>query len=356
MKVLITGEKRKNGLTNTFARAFQKLGRETVIFAEEDLYSRLFPRFKNKYTNKLFWRLFALPVQKEFLNAVRKEKPDLILILKGWYFCPKTLLRIKKELPQTKLFCFNPDNPFNTWHFGASNNWMTKSIPLYDVYFIWAKLLIEDIKKLGAQRVEHLPFGYDPQIHYPIEVSEEEKKIYGSDVAFIGSWDDKREKWLSCLLDYGLKIWGSAWQKAGPNLRQKWQSREAVAEEFSKVCNSAKIILNIIRQQNSEYPGHNISSHNMRTFEVPACGGFLLSVRTDEAKSFFEEDKEAAYFSSPEELKEKLDFYLENEELRNKIAEGGYKKILNSDYAYADRAKKIIEVFNNLKNDYKEKN
>ena len=118
-----------------------------------------------------------------------------------------------------------------------------------------------------------------------------------------------------------------------------------MGEEFSKVCNSAKIILNIIRKQNFEYPGRNISSHNMRTFEVPACGGFLLSARTDEAKGFFEEDREAVYFSTPEELKQKIDFYLKNEELRKEIAEAGYKRLSNSSYSYIDRAKKIIEVY-----------
>jgi len=343
MKVLITGEKRVNGLTNTFVRAFEKLGCDSVVFAEADLYSKYFPRLKNKYTNRLFWKLFCLPLQKEFLVAAKKEKPDLILILKGWHFCPETILAVKKELPKTKIFCFNPDNPFNTWHSGASNSWIRKSIPLYDVYFIWGKFLIDKIKKAGAKRVEYLPFGYDSKLHYPVVASEDERKIYGSDVAFIGSWDEEREIWLSCLLGYDLKIWGNAWRKVDPKLQQKWQGREAVGEEFSKVCNSAKIVLNIIRKQNG-------SAHNMRTFEVPACGGFLLSVRTDEAKIFFEEDKEAAYFSSPEELKEKINFYLDNNELRKKVAEAGYERLLNSGYAYTDRAKKIIEIFSNLKN------
>ncbi len=338
MKILITGEKRKNGLTNTLVRAFENLGCESVIFAEEGSYRQFFPRLKNKYTNRLFWRLFSLPLQKEFLNVVREEKPDLILILKGWYFRPKTFLTIKKELPQTKLFCFNPDNPFNTWHFGASNDWMIKSIPLYDVYFIWGRFLIERIKEAGARRVEYLPFGYDSKLHYPVEVSEKEQKIYGSDIAFIGSWDEEREKWLSHLSDYDLKIWGSAWKKANQNLQQKWQGKEAIEEEFSKVCNASKIVLNIIRKQ-------NIPAHNMRTFEVPACRGFLLSARTEEAKNFFGEDKETVYFSSPAEFKEKIDFYLKNDELRKKIANAGYKKLVDSDYSYADRARRILEIY-----------
>jgi hypothetical protein len=194
MKILITGEKRKNGLTNTFVGAFENLGWQAVIFAEEDLYHGLFPHLKNKYTNRLFWRLFSLPLQKEFLAAIRKEKPDLILVLKGWGFKPGTFSCLKKELPQVKIFCFDPDNPFNTWHFGASNNWIVKSIPIYDVYLIWGKFLVERIKKAGAKRVEYLPFGYDLKLHYPINVSENDRKIYGSDIAFIGSRDEEREK------------------------------------------------------------------------------------------------------------------------------------------------------------------
>lgn len=338
MKILINGGKHKSGLTNILARAFEKLGCEPVIFAEDDLYRQLFFRLKNKYTNRLFWKLFSLPLQKEFIKTVKKEKPDLVLVLKGWFFNPKIFLSLKKELPKTTLFCFNPDNPFNTWHHGNSNKWILKSIPIYDAYFIWGKFLIEPLLKTGAKRVEYLPFGYDSSLHYPVKLRNQDFDIYGSDIAFVGSWDEEREKWLSRLLNYDLKIWGSAWKKANQNLQQKWQGKEAVGEEFSKVCNSAKIILNIIRRQNTP-------AHNMRTFEVPACGGFLLSVRTDETKKFFEEGKEAAYFSTLDELKEKINFYLKNNELRKKIAEAGYKRLLNSGYAYTDRAKKIIEVY-----------
>ena len=57
--------------------------------------------------------------------------------------------------------------------------------------------------------MEYLPFGYDQKLHYPVDVSAAERKIYDSDVAFIGSWDEK-EKMAESSLDYDLKIWGSA--------------------------------------------------------------------------------------------------------------------------------------------------
>lgn len=86
----------------------------------------------------------------------------------------------------------------------------------------------------------------------------------------------------------------------------------------------------------------------MRTFEVPACRGFMLSTRTTEQKNFFKEGKEADYFSTPEELKQKIDFYLKNDELRLKIAEAGYQKLLKSNYSYIDRAKQVLKVFKSL--------
>ncbi len=337
MIILLIGNSVKDGLANSFLRAFLELGKTVKIIDDEKLYRKNVFLANNKYFHRLFWRILVPFFQKELIEKIIVEKPDLILIFKGWFIKPKTLLKIKKELPRVRLLNFNPDNPFNTWHHGNSNNWIRKSIPLYDIYFIWGKFLIEPIKKAGAKIVEYLPFAYDGEIHYPVKVTPEEQKVYGSDIVFIGSWDDEREQWLNYLLDYDLKIWGNSWEKASKKIQKKWQGRAVVGEEFSKVCNSSKIILNLIRKQ-------NFLAHNMRTFEVPACGGFILSNRTEEQNSFFKEKKEAEYFSTPEELKEKIDYYLKNRELRKQIAISGFNKLKNADYSYKNRAKSILEL------------
>ncbi len=337
MKILIIGNSQEQGLGKSYLRAFSELKIEAKIIDEEEIYKSSSTFAPNRYCHRLFWWLLAVPLQKELLNKVIEEKPDLILILKGWLIKPETILNIKKSLPQTLIFNFNPDNPFNIWHHGNSNSWIRKSIPLYDAYFIWGKFLIEPLKKAGAKKVEYLAFGYDSYLHYPVSVNEKEKNFYGSDVAFIGSWDEERQKWLEHINDYDLKIWGNAWQGA-PELKKFWQGKAVIAEEFSKVCNASKIIVNIVRKQ-------NIPAHNMRTFEVPACAGFMLATRIKEQKEFFEEAKEADYFSTPAELKEKINFYLKNNELRQKIAEAGYKKLLSANYSYIDRAKRILELF-----------
>jgi len=344
MKILLICSSVKGSLGESYLRSFLELNEKAEIIDDEKLYKESIFLAKNKYCHHLFWRFLANFFQKKLIEKIVSEKPDLIFIFKGWLIKPKTLLKIKKGLSGARLFNFNTDNPFNTWHHGNSNSWIRKSIPLYDAYFIWGKFLLKPLKKAGAKRTEYLPCGYDLKLHYPVEVTDAEKKIFGSDIAFIGSWDKEREWWLNKLLmtddlmTDDLKIWGNAWQKANKKLREKWQGRAVIGEEFSKVCNASKIILNFVRKQNG-------SAHNMRTFEVPACQGFILSTRTEEAVGFFEEGKEADYFSTLEELKQKIDFYLRNEESRKKIAEAGYKKLLGADYSYKDRAKRVLEIY-----------
>lgn len=342
VKVLISGTWSKGGLETSFAESFERMGNKVYFFDEQKVYKNQLSFLKNRITNRIFHHFFAYFLQKELLKKAISEKPELILIFKGFYFSPKFLKKLKDKLPDAILFNWNPDNPFNTWHHGNSSRWIRNSIPLYDSYFMWGKFLGKPILKAGAKRFEYLPCGYDADLHYPVEINDQEKKEFGSDIAFVGSWDEEREWWLSHLLKYDLKIWGNSWQKANKKLQEKWQGRAAIGEEFSKVCNASKININIIRKQNE-------SAHNMRTFEIPACKGFVLSMRTEETTGFFEEDKEAAYFSTPEELKQKIDFYLKNENKRKEISEAGYLRLINSDYNYDDRVKIFLRAFNEIK-------
>ena len=87
----------------------------------------------------------------------------------------------------------------------------------------------------------------------------------------------------------------------------------------------------------------------MRTFEIPACGGFMLHERSAEALGFFEEGKEAEFFGSEGELKDKIGFYLKNETLRMNIAKAGYQRCLKSGYLYTDRARQILKIYDELR-------
>ena len=79
-----------------------------------------------------------------------------------------------------------------------------------------------------------------------------------------------------------------------------------------------------------------------RTFEIPACGAFMLAERTDEHLRLFEEGKEAAYFGSEGELLDKVRYYLDHEGERKTIAAAGRKRCLDSGYSHHDRLKYML--------------
>ena len=77
--------------------------------------------------------------------------------------------------------------------------------------------------------------------------------------------------------------------------------------------------------------------------EIPACKGFMIAERTDEHLNLFKEDSEAVFFDSDTELLKKVKYYLNNDDLRHKIAENGYLRAIKSDYSYDKMVRIILE-------------
>ena len=61
-------------------------------------------------------------------------------------------------------------------------------------------------------------------------------------------------------------------------------------KDIFKLMNRSAISLNILRKQ-------NYSEHNMRTFEIPANNGLMLTTRSNEQNKFFKENKACFMFS-----------------------------------------------------------
>jgi len=88
----------------------------------------------------------------------------------------------------------------------------------------------------------------------------------------------------------------------------------------------------------------NRDDHVMRTFEIPACGGFMLTERSSTHEELFREDHEAGFFGSPDEFVAKVRSYLARDEDRARIAAEGHRKITQGRHTYSDRLADIIEA------------
>lgn len=78
-----------------------------------------------------------------------------------------------------------------------------------------------------------------------------------------------------------------------------------------------------------------------RNFEVPGCGGFLLTGNAENLGGYYEIGKEVVCFHSVEEMIERVQYYLAHDEERRAIADAGYERTLR-DHTYEQRFRAIF--------------
>jgi len=324
-------------LTHSFNRAFQKNDYDCDIMSfkvNRSIYkaSTYFPGLKNIY--------LALG-QIKILKGIEKSNSDMIFVIKGYYLKPATISKIKRN--HKIVICFNPDDPFDS-EFGTSNHSIRSSISYYDAYFIWHRKLVQPIRDAGCKNVFYLPFAADTDIIKPRNLNRNnvsKEDCYA--VSFIGNSDRERiasMNRLSFLLrDWSEKkaVFGTGWK----NIKGFECVSQVVGENYLDTMHRTKINLNILRNQNR-------NSNNMRTFEIPAAGGFMLHEYSEEAADFFKEGIEAEFYRDMEECADKIKYYFNHDDIRNKIAQAGYMKVFSAGYTYISLVKTIEKKINDV--------
>lgn len=343
IRILYLEHGARGSLEWSLARSFQRLGCEVTWFdgTDERLVAPLagapfVQRVARRLTRPLLPTLFDAWLPR----FARGRRFDLVFCHKSMRLEAATLRRVADD-QHALLFCFQPDHPFDS-HPSRSNARSRALVPLVDCYFTFGRFIMPPLVEAGARRVEFLPFAHDPELHAPPKLSDEERRALRCEVAFVGNHSLERERWLQPLLDRDLGIWGARWDQAvarDARFQRAIRGGPQIGADFARIYAAADIGLNLIQV----YP----DGHNMRSFEAPACGGFVLSNRTPELLQLFVEDVELACFGDVSELRTKVDHYLRHPEERRRIAEAGHARVINE--TYDARARRILEVYDELR-------
>lgn len=331
MKILYTGSCRVGSLTEARRLALLSLGHE-VVTVDRSIYLDSGPA----WLRKVKLHLHLGPGMAEY-NSILCEKvnafnPDLIYIDHGLSLWPETIRQLAKH--SARLVHFTSEyfkvNEYTYRHF-------YKVVDQFDAHVITNSLVIPKLREMKARKIILSEFAYDPLLHLPPVWKPGEEKQYSNDVIFIGHWEPATEKIIAHLRGEGIHVCvrGPGWHKA-KRLEDRMSIRPVFGEDYVKLIAGAKIGLGILSKWNK-------NQSMSRTFEIPAIGSFLLAERTDEHCSYFEEGKEAEYFSSFDEIVEKSKFYLNNELRRKEIAIAGWQRCLRSGYRHEDRMQKILD-------------
>jgi spore maturation protein CgeB len=211
-------------------------------------------------------------------------------------------------------------------------------LPLFDLFCTTKSYNCVELQALGCRNTFFVDNAYHRGLHEPMTVSAADRATYGAEVAFIGAWEPARAESIRALAHHGIRIrvWGDGWQNMRnppPNLQLEY--RALYGQSYVKAISSSKINLCFLRKQNRDL-------QTTRSIEIPACGGFMLAEHTQEHSRLFREGVEADFFSSDSELLEKVEYYLNHDSAREKLAMNGRSRCVQSDYSNESRLASIL--------------
>ena len=280
---------------------------------------------------------------QNLIQLLVKHNVDVLFLNKALTIKPKTLRIIRQRSPKTIIVGYSPDDMMTKCN--QRQNFL-KGISLYDIYFTTKSFNVSELQELGCPRVVFIGNAYDSKIHRPLAVTAEDRTRFGGSVGFIGDYERERAEAIIYLAKNSVpvRVWGPNWNRkcklSHPNV--KIEGRPLWGDDYAKAICCFDINLGFLRRINRDL-------QTGRSVEIPACGGFMLAERTDEHLELFEEDKEAVFFSSNEELLEKTRYYLTHPQQRKAIAERGRQRCLKSGYSNHDRLREMLTVVEQMK-------
>jgi spore maturation protein CgeB len=341
MKILFIGDLSSYARSRQRFLAMQDLGHAVEGLSWVPLETDLDPSYKpmlwERIRRKVGYPVDLVGLNKNLLPAIAQYQPDLLWVEKAFTIWPSTYRKIKFDFPKLKIGYYSEDDIY------VPNNrsaYLRQSLSLFDVVYTTKPRNLKELPTLGARKVFCIFQAYDRNVHQPIELSLEERQKWGADVGFVGTFEGERAETMLFLAQQGVKVrvWGSnwqSWQHKHPNLLV--EGKPVLNEDFVKVINSTRINLNFLRKANRD-------QHTSRSLEIPACQGFMLAERTEEHLQLFEEGQEAEFFNCPDELLEKVKYYLAHEEERQRLSEAGFKRCIESGYSHHERLKVMLEI------------
>jgi O-antigen biosynthesis protein len=170
----------------------------------------------------------------------------------------------------------------------------------------------DQLRRAGISSACWLPLACDPEIHCKHEIA----KLY--DAAFVGNvFPGPRGDLLDLIRRrYPRSFVGNAY-----------------FEEMARTYSSARIVFN--RSIRNDI--------NMRVFEALACGSMLLTndLGDNGQAELFQDGVHLATYREAEDLLDKLAFYLEREDVRERIAAAGRTEVIEK-HTYRHRMERVL--------------
>jgi len=310
-------------------------------------------------SRKFFQELGSIESQKAIIAEIddyaTQYYPKMIMILKGLELHPATIQYLKEKFPDAKLV-----NWFFDVYLGEEPIWKAKEylsvIKMFDYYICSLKGVADKLREDGFDNVYYVDEACYPQSNGEVHMNWYQTVKYGNDVSFVGALGylkqhSNRTKILKKVSKecFNLSIWGPIvedWTKIGVELKPHHRGKSVINETHSMVAQSSLINLGIDQNRDIDM------GHSARLYRVMCAGGLYLLNATKGVDKMFKVNKDGAeitgdeelvFYYSEDDLINKIDFLLEHDDIRKKIAKNGQKAVLEK-HKFTGRINEIIEL------------
>jgi len=301
---------------------------------------------KTGHTVQVFDYRSAEDPARELLAAVRTFKPDLHVVYGGEPYSPDLIRQVRNNTGYNVLWY-----PLVTPVLGTD---VVQLGNAYDMFFTIAQGLVDRFAAAGLHNVEWLPEGMEPSIYQYDTISDRDRETFACDVTLVGRLESDNpaylERWklVKRIVDenFHIKWWG-------PRIRRKtgtfvlglllskvsrsYGGRFVWNETYAKAVHLSKIFI-----AREAYPNVRLSL-SARAFTAMGLGAFYLTFPNRGVEQMFEPDRELVLFRTPDEMVEKIRYYLARDDERTAIAAAAKKKVL-AEHTYQRRFEQMFAV------------
>lgn len=274
------------------------------------------------------------PVNDALLQAAKEVRPDMIFLWRCIDILPLTLSRLRSELPNSTIVVYHNDNPFTNFKDRLKCRHFLSGLRHAHVTAVYRPNNVEEALAHGAQRVELLLPSFIRDLHRPL------RGMQKTDVIYVGHYEpDDRMDALLALHEAGVdvQVRGPGWQSV--QKRHHWISQQKIerlwGDAYVSALSNARIALAFLSKRHGDV-------YTRRCFEIPACGSLLMAPRTPQLQELFREGVEAVFWSSTNELVDKVILYLSHESDRAQIAAAGHRRVNDEGHDEYGRAAQVI--------------
>lgn len=318
MRTLVIGQLWEGGTCLERTRALVASGWNVVHF-DTTPYLRRGNRIRAGLQHRLLWGPDVARFNHDVLKAARAAgRLDVIWVDKGRWLHASVLDELKR-LTRAFAVHYTPDPAFtvhSSRHFNAC-------LPLYDLCVTTKRYELETYRRKGVNQVLFTWKGIDDRFQRIAACGRFEARPL--DAVFVGHAEPHYVATLESVrsVTKSLRVHGPGWERLA---RRQPTWRGIVAEPvwahaFPTALARGRIGVGLLSKLCRD-------AFTARSVEVPAAGMMLLAERTADHEELFQEDYEAVFFGSTDELRDKLRFYLSEEHVRRRIAEAGRARVL----------------------------